>query len=102
MAGDDAMKVKIKIGDNDPWHLSWKPLAVFVFGVLFFGLGAIWFVMDGASISRVALIIVGIVCWAMAYRAAVRERQQFDVSMGAKEQAAEKTVADLARDKGAV
>jgi hypothetical protein len=95
------MKLKIQIGDNDPWHLSWKPAAVTAFGALCFGLGAARFVLDGITVSRAALLVLGIACWAMAYRAAVRERLELAAALGAKEDAAIRAD-QQARDKGAV
>lgn len=94
--------MKLRIGDWDARHLSWKPLGIFAGGAACFGLGGFQFAIAGAGLGQAWAVVVGLASMAIAFRALVRERQEFDAALAGDERAAERSIADRARDEGAV
>lgn len=67
------MKIKVVIGDDDPWHLSWKPIVVFVLGAAGFCTGGFDFVWSGPDVKQAAAVIAGLGLMVAAGRAMARE-----------------------------
>lgn len=84
--------MKIQIGDNDPFHLSIKPVLTIIVGVALFCVGAFNIVLSAPGLSHVAAVIVGLALVAVGYRAAIREQSDFNKATDAMKREAEKKV----------
>jgi hypothetical protein len=78
---------KIQIGDQDPWHLSARPLALLIAGLLAFCIGA-GTVTLGFGGWWWAVVIGGAALFARGMAEAIREKREMDAAIAQAEQEA--------------
>ena len=72
--------LKIRIGDEDPWHLSLRPLALLIVGLIAFCLGA-GFVTLGFGGWWWLVVCAGAASFARGMAEAIREKRDMDAAI---------------------
>lgn len=76
--------IKIQIGDRDPWHLSPRPLAFLIAGLLLFCIGAAAVTVGGSGWWWLA-VVAGATLFSAGLAAALREKRDMDAAIEAAE-----------------